>query len=733
MLSAFMMPLAALVLGAPSDIPIQGQLRAPAGAPVDGAYDIVVRIYGSASGGSAVVSQSFTGVTVVDGVFSIALAGVQPGVMAGLATPFVGVAVQGELELPRRPIGAVPYALVAGQASSIACTGCIGSAALDPAVVALIESAYTDQQAVDAVVASGAVWTKTEVAGLAELLPPDGLDDVSGGLISTTFPDVFTSTDTPAPIKDNNPLGTGSTIDVPDVGIAKTITVNVKVSGHSDAAELVVTVFSPDGTPVVLHNKTGPGQTALDLTVPPTAPVSGSFAPFVGTNIKGSWRLLVVDSAFDTNIADGAIASWSITITTLSNKKLRITGDLDAEGHRVFNLGAPAAPGDAANKAYVDAAFKERTKTQEFLAVQAGATVKLTHGFGTSFFVSDAWYRAKTDQPWAKTGFTTPGVGNGASGAFAPTSNTTLAGGSYDYTSFNIPTGVTVTVTGPAPLVIRSLGTAIIAGTLNLAGGPGDSISTIGVNSTGGSGGGGGGASGGGCVYGGTGSAGNGSGAGAPGGSGSYGGGGGGGGHATAGTGGATNNNGCTTLVNGAGGNGYTSLDAGVLLGGSGGGAGGYGGAANAAGGGGGGGGGAMHLTASSILVTGTITANGGKGGDNLADRDGGGGGGGSGGVIWLVAGEVQIFGTVSAKGGAGGIADRTNCWGGDGGIGSDGRIRIDANGVSGSTTPVFTGTGINGGFSATPLRVYQESDNVMAIQNLSLTTLDIRAVVIAP
>ncbi|MBT9560629.1 MAG: proprotein convertase P-domain-containing protein [Myxococcales bacterium] len=724
---------ATLFLSLPTEIPIQGSLRAPGGTPVDGQYAVAVRLYADASGGAPIFTQDFAGVNVEGGVFSVGLVGVSSTLLAATASPFVGVAVQGEPELPRVRLGAVPYALVASTATAIACTGCIPASALEPSLIELIGNAYTDDDAVAAVVASGAVWTKGEAASLADLLPPDGLDEISGGLISTTFEDTFSSTDTPIDIKDNNPLGIGSTIAVPDVGIAKSLEVSFVVTGHSNVGELTITLYAPDNTPIVLHDKGSSGSTSLARTFPPSLPVSGSLASYVDTNIVGNWRLQVVDAAFDTNATDGTLAGWSIAITTLSNKKLRITGDLDAEGHRVMNLGAPVDDGDAANKGYVDAAFKERTISKEFLAVAPGAVVNVTHGFSTTYVVADAWYRSSLGDVWAQTGYSAPPVGDGSDGAFAPTSNTTLAGGSYDYTTVTIPSGVTVTVTGGSALDIRARGAVNIAGTLLLSGGPGGDVSST-TGASGGAGGAGGNA-GGSTVYGGPSYNGSGSGGGSAGGSSSYGGGGGGAGHAAAGASGfhlspAT----CGGVgSHGSGGGGYTSIESDALVGGSGGGGGGYGGAANAGGGGGGGGGGALKISAPIIAISGTIDASGGRGGNNLAARDGGGGGGGSGGSIWLVAGEVQMYGAVTALGGAGGYSDKDSCYGGDGGAGAVGRIRIDAAGVAGNTNPPFIGTGIYGGIGAAPLRVYQPDDNTVSIQNLSIAPLDIRAVVIAP
>lgn len=64
--------------------------------------------------------------------------------------------------------------------------------------------------------------------------------------------------------------------------------------------------------------------------------------------------------------------------------------------------------------------------------------------------------------------------GTGANGVFAPTANvildTTNNAGVFNYTSFTIPSGVTVTGRGPNPLIIKCTGTVSISGTLDVSG-----------------------------------------------------------------------------------------------------------------------------------------------------------------------------------------------------------------------------------------------------------------------
>lgn len=261
----------------------------------------------------------------------------------------------------------------------------------------------------------------------------------------------------------------------------------------------------------------------------------------------------------------------------------------------------------------------------------------------------------------------------GADGAFSPTTNTTLTlppSGVFNFTTINIPSGVTVRFARNAantPVTMLATGDVTIAGAIDISGGParGGSGGTI-IGQTGGLGGPGGfdgGLAGNGVV-----SSDGGAGLGPGGGAGGQGGpqgffGGGSGGYATAGSSGSGGT---------AGGAVYGSPALIPLIGGSGGG----GGAASpgTTGGGGGGGGGALLIASSgSITFTGTITAQGGAGGNIPFFGTQIFGGGGSGGAVRLVANTVTGTGTVNLSGGRAGFQAP------DGTVGGVGRLRIEA------------------------------------------------------
>ena len=83
-------------------------------------------------------------VTVVGGQFRIQL-----GAVSALDTSlfssapnglWLGVSVEGEPELPRRPMGSTPFALYAGHAAGLSCTGCVSPEALGEEALQTIRS-----------------------------------------------------------------------------------------------------------------------------------------------------------------------------------------------------------------------------------------------------------------------------------------------------------------------------------------------------------------------------------------------------------------------------------------------------------------------------------------------------------------------------------------------------------------------------------------------------------------
>jgi hypothetical protein len=271
---------------------------------------------------------------------------------------------------------------------------------------------------------------------------------------------------------------------------------------------------------------------------------------------------------------------------------------------------------------------------------------------------------------------------DGSDGEFLADQNVELPGGEYDFTSFTIEEGVTVTVTGSEPLIIRTEDGATINGVLTADG-------TNGANGIGGVGGVAvaGGYDGGNGVF----SVEEGPLAGSPGlGPGAGGGGtdwgpGAGASHAVMG--------GNAALGEAMAGPVYGDAALSTLEGGSG--AGGGSGGLNCGGGGGGAGGGIIKLSVLGRLdigKNGAITANGGNGGTDH-DASCGGGGGGSGGTIWLQAGRIANDGLVSAQGGTGVGGGQSNI----NPVGGYGRIRLDKDTQTGTGAVLPRSSGSSG------------------------------------
>ncbi|MCB9740725.1 MAG: hypothetical protein H6747_15785, partial [Deltaproteobacteria bacterium] len=114
----------------PGEFQLDGVLLSTGGAPAaDGDYDVTFGLYAAATGGSAVWTEGPVKVKVVGGRFSHALGSskaIGPNDL-GDGNRWLGVAVGSDPELPRQMLRSVAYALVAGTANAVACTGCVSA------------------------------------------------------------------------------------------------------------------------------------------------------------------------------------------------------------------------------------------------------------------------------------------------------------------------------------------------------------------------------------------------------------------------------------------------------------------------------------------------------------------------------------------------------------------------------------------------------------------------------
>lgn len=98
------------------------------------------------------------------------------------------------------------------------------------------------------------------------------------------------------PIPDNNTTGVTANLYVPVSAMLKSTACRVKIT-HTFIGDLTVTLRHPDGTEVVLHNRTGGSADNIDQTY--------TTAAFNGKNSTGTWKLIVKDlAANDVGVLD---------------------------------------------------------------------------------------------------------------------------------------------------------------------------------------------------------------------------------------------------------------------------------------------------------------------------------------------------------------------------------------------------------------------------------------------
>lgn len=267
-------------------------------------------------------------------------------------------------------------------------------------------------------------------------------------------------------------------------------------------------------------------------------------------------------------------------------------------------------------------------------------------------------------------------TGNGSDGIFHATANTIIPSGVYNFSSFIIDQGVTVSASGTLPLEIYITGSATINGTLTVSGANGVNGITWSNGGSGGIGvaGGGNGGNGSFDAFNGPLDGTDGMGTGGLNNKGAGWSGGGGAGYSAPGMSSGSSSGGFSGIS-------YGDAQITVLTAGSGGGGG--SGGNNCGAGGGGAGGGLIVLQANDIVIssTGSIYSNGGNGGSDGTGNCGA-GGGGSGGS--LIIGAINTFtndGVISAQGGIGGASNISGSpYYGTGGNGANGRIKLSTN-----------------------------------------------------
>jgi len=109
-------------------------------------------------------------------------------------------------------------------------------------------------------------------------------------------------------IPDNDPSGVVSVLTIPEAGIVSRVAVTVDIS-HTYIGDLVVTLASPSGTRVPLHNRAGGG--ANDLKRGWNSDDFPDLAGLLGVPAGGEWTLSVIDRA---RLDLGTLNAWSLDL-----------------------------------------------------------------------------------------------------------------------------------------------------------------------------------------------------------------------------------------------------------------------------------------------------------------------------------------------------------------------------------------------------------------------------------
>ncbi|MFN0207489.1 MAG: proprotein convertase P-domain-containing protein [Planctomycetota bacterium] len=130
----------------------------------------------------------------------------------------------------------------------------------------------------------------------------------------TAGPQTFNFSASPAlAIPDNNTTGITATINAS--GVTGTVTdVNIFVNvSHTYKGDLTITLIHPDGTNVILHNKTGGSADNVVTTFDTLTAPAQSLTVLNGKPGNGTWALKVTDTAA---VDVGTLNSWTVTIIT---------------------------------------------------------------------------------------------------------------------------------------------------------------------------------------------------------------------------------------------------------------------------------------------------------------------------------------------------------------------------------------------------------------------------------
>lgn len=127
------------------------------------------------------------------------------------------------------------------------------------------------------------------------------------------------STDTPISIPDNQPAGISSSV-LADIG-KYVVEVNVSVNiTHTYIGDLIVSIESPQGTEVKLHDSNGGSADNLITTYDTQTAPAENLDAFAGENPQGVWTLHVSDNA---SLDVGTLNGWQLEVVAIDDSVLK--------------------------------------------------------------------------------------------------------------------------------------------------------------------------------------------------------------------------------------------------------------------------------------------------------------------------------------------------------------------------------------------------------------------------
>lgn len=151
-------------------------------------------------------------------------------------------------------------------------------------------------------------------------------------------------------IPDADPQGATRWLEVTQPGVARRFNIDIS---HPYRGDLSVTLISPNGTAVVVHDRTGGGATDLHL--------DGALDDrFASESALGMWTLRVVDTAAQ---GEGTLLSWGLDLAASA-------GNLD-----------PVAPVYPVEPAVPTAPVETSTWRDQWLGGSAGPVVESDHPY----------------------------------------------------------------------------------------------------------------------------------------------------------------------------------------------------------------------------------------------------------------------------------------------------------------------------------------------------------------